>query len=207
MKKRRGPLKSRTEYLVFFRDFRTTIRPFLVFCERFWESREASENNYAFLASYSLKIKARSKNSFSANLCVLCASAVAIFSFLTAEAQSTQRFAEKKRNQRVNRNTSAQRFGCGLGHAMISVDTLFLFGFGSDSNIRAAVSSSEEELHNTAYPGYPENGAGAGGTGAGAGSVSPVDSECCPPGPLGISFLFAASARARHHLADRSNPR
>nr|VFJ60989.1 MAG: hypothetical protein BECKDK2373C_GA0170839_10866 [Candidatus Kentron sp. DK] len=58
-----------------------------------------------FLASYPLKIKAGSKNSFSANLCVLCASAVAISSFLTAEAQSTQRFAEKKRNQRVNRNT------------------------------------------------------------------------------------------------------
>ena len=81
--------------------------------ENFWESREVSENNYAFLASYSLKIKAGSKNSFSANLCVLCASAplrlcasaVQKKEIATAEAQSTQRFAEKKRNQRVNRNT------------------------------------------------------------------------------------------------------
>ena len=76
------------------------------------KSREASENNYASLASYSLKIKAGSKNSFSANLCVLCASAVAISFFLTAEAQSTQRFAEKK-SKGEPQHTSAQRFGCG----------------------------------------------------------------------------------------------
>ena len=68
----------------------------VLFCERFWESREASENNYAFLASYSLKIKVGSKNSFSANLCVLCASAVKKEEIATAEAQSTQRFAEKE---------------------------------------------------------------------------------------------------------------
>nr|VFJ49794.1 MAG: hypothetical protein BECKDK2373B_GA0170837_102613 [Candidatus Kentron sp. DK] len=67
-----------------------------------------------FLASYPLKIKAGSKNSFSANLCVLCASAVAISSFLTAEAQSTQRFAEKKKKSKSEpQHTSAQRFGCG----------------------------------------------------------------------------------------------
>ena len=38
-------------------------------------------------------------------------------------------------------------FGCGLGRAKYSVDTLFLFGFGSDSNIRACVSIVAEELH------------------------------------------------------------
>nr|VFJ59598.1 MAG: hypothetical protein BECKDK2373B_GA0170837_10849 [Candidatus Kentron sp. DK] len=42
---------------------------------------------------------------FSAKLCVLCASAVKKEKIATAEAQSTQSFAEKKRNQRVNRNT------------------------------------------------------------------------------------------------------
>ena len=66
IKKRTGPRKKRKGGT-----FRTTIRPFLVFCERFWESREASENNYAFLASYPLKIKAGSKNFFSADLCEL----------------------------------------------------------------------------------------------------------------------------------------
>nr|VFJ46763.1 MAG: hypothetical protein BECKDK2373B_GA0170837_101420 [Candidatus Kentron sp. DK] len=100
----RNTLKSRKKTRYSVRDFCTTIRPFLVFCERFWESREASENNYAFLASYSLKIKVGSKNSFSAKLCVLCASAVKKEKIATAEAQSTQSFAEKK-NQRVNRNT------------------------------------------------------------------------------------------------------
>ena len=58
-----------------------------------------------FLASYPLKRKAGSKNSFSADLCVLWASAVKKEKIATAEAQSTQRSAEKKRNQSVNRNT------------------------------------------------------------------------------------------------------
>nr|VFJ51463.1 MAG: hypothetical protein BECKDK2373C_GA0170839_10323 [Candidatus Kentron sp. DK] len=115
---------------------------------RFWESREAPENNYAFLASYSLKIKAGSKKSFSANLCVLCASAVVIFPFLTAEAlQYAEIRREEKKSKSEPQHTLAQRFGCGLGYAMYSVGTLFFFRFVSDSNIRAAVSSSEEELH------------------------------------------------------------
>ena len=64
---------------------------------------------YAFLASYSLKIKAGLKKFFSANLCVLCASAVAIFSFLTAEALQYAEIRREEKNQRVNRNTRRRR--------------------------------------------------------------------------------------------------
>nr|VFJ56117.1 MAG: hypothetical protein BECKDK2373B_GA0170837_105615 [Candidatus Kentron sp. DK] len=48
---------------------------------------------------YKKRVRIKTTFFFSALLCELCASAVAIFSFLTAEAQSSQRSAEKKEKE------------------------------------------------------------------------------------------------------------
>ena len=86
---------------------------------------------------------------FSANLCVLkrlCGYERKDCNRRGAEYAEIRR--EEKKSKSEPQHTSAQRFGCGLGHAKYSVDTLFLFGFGSDSNIRAVVSIVAKELHN-----------------------------------------------------------